>query len=208
MNFIKIKKNRAYHSRFQVKWRRRREGKTDYYARKRLIFQDKRKYLQPKMRLVVRISKKFITCQYVSSLLYGDITQQGFCSRNFLKKYESSTGHGISAKNFPLAYVTGNILAKKFTLWGLRVFNSNANLDIGLSRSTVGHKVFAVMQGAIDGGINIPHNEKNFPGYNANDGFSNETLEQKIGGQHILDYRLLLAEGDEEAFNKQFNPSQ
>lgn len=38
--------------RFQTKFKRRREGKTDYYARKRLIIQDKDKYNSPKYRLV------------------------------------------------------------------------------------------------------------------------------------------------------------
>ena len=34
----------------QVKFRRRREGKTDYFARKRLVVQDKNKYNTPKYR--------------------------------------------------------------------------------------------------------------------------------------------------------------
>ena len=34
MPFVKLQKNNAYFSRYQVKPRRRREGKTDYYARK------------------------------------------------------------------------------------------------------------------------------------------------------------------------------
>jgi len=54
MPFVKVIKNKAYFKRFQVKFRRRREGKTDYYARKRLIIQDKNKYNAHKYRLVVR----------------------------------------------------------------------------------------------------------------------------------------------------------
>ena len=62
MTIVAIKKNNSYHSRFQVKWRRRREGKTDYYARKKLVNQDKRRYNSPKLRLVVRKTKrKFYT---------------------------------------------------------------------------------------------------------------------------------------------------
>lgn len=30
-------------------------------------------------------------------------------------------------------------------------------LDVGLSRTTTGAKLFAVMKGAVDGGLNIPH---------------------------------------------------
>lgn len=58
MALIRALKNKAYHKRYQTKWRRRREGKTDYYARRRLIAQDKRKYNSPKYRLVVRITNR------------------------------------------------------------------------------------------------------------------------------------------------------
>lgn len=61
--FVKVVKNKQYFKRYQVKFRRRREGKTDYYARKRLTIQDKNKYNTPKYRLIVRLSKKYITCQ-------------------------------------------------------------------------------------------------------------------------------------------------
>ena len=53
MGFVKVVKNKAYFKRFQVKYKRRREGKTDYFARKRLICQDKNKYNTPKYRLVM-----------------------------------------------------------------------------------------------------------------------------------------------------------
>lgn len=57
----------------QVKYRRRRQGKTDYRARLRLVKQDKNKYNTPKYRLVVRFSNKDITCQIVRSTIQGDI---------------------------------------------------------------------------------------------------------------------------------------
>lgn len=63
MGFLKVVKNKAYFKRFQPKFRRRREGKTDYYARKRLINQDKNKYNSPKYRFVVRFTNKDIICQ-------------------------------------------------------------------------------------------------------------------------------------------------
>lgn len=55
---IRFAKNKSYSRRYQTKWRRRREGKTDYQARRTLITQDKRKYNSPKYRLVVRFTKK------------------------------------------------------------------------------------------------------------------------------------------------------
>lgn len=60
MAAVRTLKNKAYHKRFQTKWRRRREGKTDYHRRNRLIVQDKRKYNSPKYRLVVRLTNKYV----------------------------------------------------------------------------------------------------------------------------------------------------
>ena len=40
-----------------------------------------------------------------------------------------------------------------------------ALLDVGLARTTTGARVFGVLKGACDGGINIPHKTKRFPGY-------------------------------------------
>merc|ERR1712196_186513 len=73
MGFVKVVKNKAYFKRFQVKYKRRREGKTDYYARKRLVTQDKNKFGTPKYRFVVRFTNKDIICQVVSSKIKGDI---------------------------------------------------------------------------------------------------------------------------------------
>merc|ERR1719295_1583521 len=42
-----------------------------------------------------------------------------------------------------------------------------ACLDVGLARTSTGAKVFAAMKGAVDGGLDIPHSEKRFPGYDA-----------------------------------------
>merc|ERR1712080_492027 len=72
MVFVKVVKNKAYYKRFQVKFRRRREGKTDYFARKRLVVQDKNKYNTPKYRMIVRMSNKDITCQIAYARLEGD----------------------------------------------------------------------------------------------------------------------------------------
>jgi len=73
MAFVKLVKTRAYYKRFQVKYRRRREGKTDYRARRRLIIQDKNKYNTPKYRFVVRLTNKDVICQIIYSKLIGDV---------------------------------------------------------------------------------------------------------------------------------------
>lgn len=63
MVLVKVVKNKAYFKRYQVKLKRRRQGKTDYYARKRLTVQDKNKYNTPKYRLIVRFTNKDIIAQ-------------------------------------------------------------------------------------------------------------------------------------------------
>jgi large subunit ribosomal protein L5e len=40
-----------------------------------------------------------------------------------------------------------------------------ALLDVGIARTTTGARLFAAMKGACDGGLNVPHSEKRFPGY-------------------------------------------
>lgn len=52
--------------------RRRREGKTDYYARKRLVSQEKGKYNSPKYRFCVRVTCGKVICQMIYATLNGD----------------------------------------------------------------------------------------------------------------------------------------
>uniref|UniRef100_A0A8C0HH96 Uncharacterized protein n=1 Tax=Chelonoidis abingdonii TaxID=106734 RepID=A0A8C0HH96_CHEAB len=59
---------------FSIGWGRRREGKTDYYAHKRLVIQDKNKFNIPKYRMIVRITNRdFLSCQLdpAPALLWG-----------------------------------------------------------------------------------------------------------------------------------------
>ena len=63
MGLIKVIKSKAYFKRFQPKFKRRRQGKTDYYARKRLTVQAKNKYNTPKYRLIVRFTNKDVIAQ-------------------------------------------------------------------------------------------------------------------------------------------------
>ncbi|KAK8292422.1 hypothetical protein V6Z11_D06G121800 [Gossypium hirsutum] len=63
MPFVKAQKTKAYFKRYQVKFKRRREGKMDYQAKSRLINQDKNKYNTPKYCLVARFTNKDIIAQ-------------------------------------------------------------------------------------------------------------------------------------------------
>jgi len=106
--FVKTVKNGAYFKRFQVRFRRRREGKTDYYQRKRLINQRKNKYNTPKYRFVVRRTNKKVICQIVSSTIEGDLVKAQAQSSE-LKKFGLTAG----LTNFSAAYATGLLCARR-----------------------------------------------------------------------------------------------
>nr|ANM86203.1 60S ribosomal protein L5-2 [Stygiella incarcerata] len=223
MGFVKVVKNKAYFMRFQVKFRRRREGKTDYYARKRLIMQDKTKFAAPKYRLVVRIANKNVTVQVAKALIDHDEVLASAYSHE-LPRY----GVKVGLTNYAACYATGLLLArrllKKFGLDdkytgveevdgshfeveemedGPRPFR--ANLDIGVARSTTGARVFAVMKGACDGGLFVPHSDSRFPGYDREEKkLDSSVLRKYIFGGHVADYMRLLEEEDPEKYQKQF----
>ena len=217
-------KNKAYFKRFQVKYRRRREGKTDYYARKRLITQDKNKYGSPKYRFVVRTTNSDIITQIVAAKLDGDHILAAAYAHE-LPKYGVKTG----LTNYASTYAVGLLCARRLlqklkldthyagnkTIDG-QVFNVEevadaprpftANLDIGLHRTTTGAKIFAALKGAVDGGLLIPHSEKRFPGYDAEaKKFDPEVLKKRIFGEHIAEYQKTLKADEPEEYKTLFS---
>jgi len=226
MPFVKKVKSDAYFSRFQVKYRRRREGKTDYYARKRLTTQAKNKYNAPKYRLVVRFTNKDVIVQIAYARLQGDFILAAAHSKE-LPRY--GINHGLT--NWTASYATGLLCARRaLTKLGLadkyegiaepegqfaitealtdedapRPFK--AFLDVGLKRTSTGSRVFAAMKGASDGGIYIPHSEKRFPGYDPESKeLDAEVLKKYIFGGHVAEYMESLEEEDDERFKKQFS---
>ncbi|KAB0369806.1 hypothetical protein FD755_018799 [Muntiacus reevesi] len=200
MGFVKVVKNKAYFKRYQLKFRRRREGKTDYYARKRLVIQDKNKYNTPKYRMIVRVTNRDIICQ----IAYAHIGDMIVCAAyaHELPKY----GVKVGLTNYAAAYYTGLLLA-------CRLLNSidgqpgafTCYLDAGLARTTIGNKVFGALKGTVDGGLSIPHSTKRFPGYDSESKeFSAEVHRKHIMGQNVADYMRYLIEEDEDAYKKQF----
>ncbi|KAL5074200.1 hypothetical protein RYX36_013184, partial [Vicia faba] len=106
--FVKSQKSKAYFKRYQVKFKRRREGKTDYRARIRLINQDKNKYNTPKYRFVVRFTNKDIVAQIVSASIAGDIVLAAAYAHE-LPHY----GLEVGLTNYAAAYCTGLLLARR-----------------------------------------------------------------------------------------------
>jgi len=78
-------------------------------------------------------------------------------------------------------------------------------LDVGLTRTTTGSRVFAAMKGAVDGGLYVPHNPKRFPADKTAKGkFSPKQLRKYIYGGHIADYMTLLKEKNPEKYKSLF----
>jgi large subunit ribosomal protein L5e len=80
-----------------------------------------------------------------------------------------------------------------------------AFLDVGLTRTTTGARVFGAMKGASDGGLYIPHSKNRFPGYDPESKeLDADTLRKYIFGGHVGEYMESLADDDEERYNSQF----
>jgi len=206
-----------------VKYRRRRECKTDYYARKRLITQDKNKYKSPKYRLVVRVTNRDIITQIVAADLDHDVTLATAFSHE-LQRY----GIKLGLTNYAAAYATGLLLARRVNAkFNLKYegqvnadgedFNVDAEeegaapfkalLDIGLARTTTGARIWGVLKGSTDGGLNVPHNDHRFPGSKRENGewkTDPATHRKYIFGLHVGAYMKHLEESNEELFQRQF----
>ncbi|KAL6979597.1 60S ribosomal protein L5 [Sarracenia purpurea var. burkii] len=223
MVFVKAHKSRAYFKRFQVKFKRRREGKTDYRARIRLINQDKNKYNTPKYRFVVRFTNKDIIAQIISASIAGDIILAAAYAHE-LPRY----GLEVGLTNYAAAYCTGLLLARR-VLKKLEMddeYEGNveatgedfsvepaesrrpfrALLDVGLVRTTTGNRVFGALKGALDGGLDIPHSEKRFAGFAKDSKQLDAELHRKyIYGAHVAAYMRTLMEDEPEKYQSHFS---
>jgi large subunit ribosomal protein L18 len=145
---------------YVVQFRRKREGRTDYKQRLDLL-------KSRGSRLVARKSNARMLTQIIDYSEDGD--KVILCAdSNELKKY----GWKYSGTSIPAAYLTGFLCAKKAIAKG----KTKAIMDIGLQVSVNGSRLYAVLKGAIDGGLEIPADESVFPD------------ENRLKGQHIADY--------------------
>ena len=164
--------------RYRVPFRRRREGKTDYRARKALI-------LSKLPRIVARGSLNHMTVQVVKAKIEGDEVLTSAHSKELTKKF----GWKGSCGNTPAAYLTGFLCGLKALEKGIK----KAILDIGLKTPTKGSKVFAVLKGLLDAGVEVPHGEEKLPD------------ESRIRGEHIANYAKQLATENPEEYKKRFS---
>jgi large subunit ribosomal protein L18 len=150
--------NRTY----TVAYRRKREGKTDYKKRIKMLSGNR-------PRLVVRKSLKHISLQLIEYHQTGDKIIASAHSQE-LKKHGWKAGTG----NTSAAYLTGMLLAKKAKK------KIDCVLDIGQYTSVKGCILYAAAAGAAEGGLQVPFAKEIAPSMN------------RIRGEQVAAYAKLL----------------
>lgn len=166
----------AKSSNYRVKLRRRREGKTDYQARKALV-------ISGRPRLVTRTSIRNVNAQIIIAKQKGDQVLAAANSHELVKKY----GWKAPTGNIPAAYLTGLLLGLKAKDAGV----DGSILDIGLITPTKGARIFAVLKGVVDAGVEVPHSEE-------------KLAKDRLKGDHIAIYAKRLSAESEE-YNAKFS---
>ena len=164
----------AKNASYRVQLRRRREGKTDYQARKALV-------TSRKPRLVTRGSLKNVEAQIIVAKPHGDEVLVAANSRELIKSF----GWKAPTGNIPAAYLTGLLVGLKAKAAGI----TDAILDLGLVSPTKGSRTFAVLSGVVDAGVKVPHSEE-------------KIVKERMKGEHIAKYAKNLGSGSEEYIAK------
>ena len=130
-----------------VPFRRKREGKTNYPRRMKIL-------ISSKLRLAVRFTGTKIIAQLIEFQPTGDKVLVAVDS-SVLKKM----GWNYSGKNFPAAYLTGLLIGKKSMAAG----HTSAIFDVGQRTPLKGGKVCSFFKGVLDSGLDIPCDPSIFP---------------------------------------------
>ena len=133
---------------YTMRFRRRREGKTDYKKRLALL-------KSGKPRLIVRVRGRSVVAQIVRFTPKGDLVAAGATSADITKLY-GFTGHTGNAE---ASYLVGMLCGKRALKAGVK----EAVLDIGLHTPVGGSNVFAALKGAVEAGMQVPHSDDCFP---------------------------------------------
>jgi large subunit ribosomal protein L5e len=205
--------------------------------------QDKNKYDSKKYRLVARRTNAKVIAQIIYSTMTGD---RVLCAADSTEL----RNHGLTAglTNYASCYATGLLLARRLLkqvgLSDMYSTNSDVNgeyfnvdddiqdkrpfkalLDVGIARTTTGARVFGVLKGACDGGVNVPHNTKRFPGYRraqvkavvnkrgkktddtekVEANFNAKEHRNRIMGNHVTVYMNALKKENADKFKVQFS---
>ncbi|MEM2130976.1 MAG: 50S ribosomal protein L18 [Candidatus Woesearchaeota archaeon] len=151
---------------FNVPYRRKKEGKTNYVKRLVLL-----KSNLP--RLVIRKSNKHMLAQIITFSEKGDLVLFSANTKELTK-----FGWNKNTSNTPSAYLVGLLLGKK-------ALKENKDMevvvDLGLQAPIKGSKLFAVVKGALDAGLKLNFSEEVFPD------------EKRLFGEHNNTKELLLS---------------
>ncbi len=161
---------------YNVPFRRKRTGKTDFKQRLSLL-------KSRKPRLVVRKSLQGVVTQLVEYTPDGDKVITTVRTSD-LKKYGLTVLNG----NVPTAYLTGLLLGKKALAKGV----SEAIVDAGLQKLTDQSRIFAVVKGAVDAGLDVHSSDSHFPS------------EERLTGVHIEKFAQAVAD-NADVYNRQFS---
>lgn len=162
--------------RYVVAFRRKREGKTDYRKRLKILVANK-------PRLVIRKSLKNILLQFAILGENGDLIVTSAHS-NELEKY----GWRFSKGNVSAAYLTGLIAGKK----AKKVKISEAVLDMGLETNVRGSRMYAALKGVIDAGVHVFHSKDILP------------QDERIKGSHVTNYFKKIENESPDKLRSQF----
>lgn len=135
------------HTTYRVPLRRRREGRTDYAHRLKLL-------RSGMPRAVVRRSNRYYIVQFISFGEKGDAVIASANSRELRKK-----GWNGEASNSAAAYLTGLLAAHRAKEKGVEA----AVLDAGLISPRKGSGVYAALRGMLDAGLEVPHDDGILP---------------------------------------------
>lgn len=141
--------------------RRRKENKTDYLKRLKLLKGEK-------PRIVFRKTNRYVISEYITSEQAQDKVIVGFDSRK-LNEYGWPKSAEGSLKSVTAAYLTGYLMGKTI----LKEKLENPILDAGMNRVLHKNKIYGFLKGLIDAGLKINCNKEFFP------------EESRIKGQHL-----------------------
>ncbi len=161
---------------FTVAFRRKRQGRTYYKKRLKML-------LSNKFRLVVRKSLNNLQASIVEYNTKGDKVLFTIDSKSLSKLgWKANTG------NIPSAYLTGMLAGKRALEKGIK----EAILDLGFNKSTKGSRLYAALAGALDAGLKIPLNQEMLPS------------KDRLSGEHITQYSHNL-KNNKQMYEKQFS---
>ncbi len=146
---------------YNVAFKRKRQQKTDYKKRLKLL-------RSKTPRFVIRCSNNLVRMQVVKYYKDGDKTLACKTSQD-LKKL----GWNHSLKNTPAIYLTALLLCKDLKTKKI----NKVIFDLGLKNYEAGSKIFAGLKAIVDSEIECPYSEKAFP------------KEERIFGKHVEAYK-------------------